>query len=236
TEQQALNSILIHLNQRDLAAELRAVDPPFVQPVPLGAPGPRTWWSGIVQDVRYGLRVLRLNPGFTTVCVLSLALGIGANTAIFQLIDAVLMRTVPVKDPQELFVLRPTDSGRSGNMTGRYSYSTNSMWQQIRSQAQGFDTFAFGTTTFNLANGGQARYADGLWVSGEFFDVLGVQPVLGRVFHPADDHAFSFGSGRVKKSFRRAALPLFSGAGGFEPRRRDPGFRSFAEPIFIKLG
>ena len=189
TEQQARNSIIAHLNQRDLAAELRALDPPFAEPVPLGAPGPRAWWSGILQDVRYGVRVLRLNPGFTTVCVLSLALGIGANTAIFQLIDAVRMRTVPVKDPQELFVLRPTDSGRSGNMTGRYSYSTNSMWQQVRSQAQGFDTFAFGTTTFNLANGGQARYGDGLWVSGEFFDVLGVQPVLGRVFHPADDHA-----------------------------------------------
>src|SRR6185437_2389378 len=54
---------------------------------------------------------------------------------------------------------------------------------------QGFDTFAFGTTSFNLSSGGQARYAEGLFVSGEFFDVLGVQPLLGRVFHPADDHA-----------------------------------------------
>src|SRR6185503_15608277 len=60
TEQQALNSITAHFNQRDLAADLRAVDPPFVEPIPLGAPGPRTWWSGILQDARYGLRVLRL--------------------------------------------------------------------------------------------------------------------------------------------------------------------------------
>src|SRR6185312_10275495 len=124
TEQQALDSITAHLNQRDLAAELRTVDPPFVEPVPLGAPGPGAWWSAIIQDIRYGLRVLRLNPGFTTVCVLSLALGIGANTAIFQLIDAVRMRTVPVKDPQELFVLRPTDLSKSGRGSGRYSYVT----------------------------------------------------------------------------------------------------------------
>jgi putative ABC transport system permease protein len=189
SEDQALTAIVAQLNQRDLASELGRVEQPPSEPVALGAPNPASFWTALRQDVRYGLRTLRLNPGFTAVCVLSLALGIGANTAIFQLIDAVRMRTLPVKDPQELFVLRPTDPGRSGNMTGRYSYETNGIWQQVRAQAQGFDTFAFGTTGFNLANGGQARYVDGLWVSGEFFDVLGVQPVLGRLFHPADDHA-----------------------------------------------
>lgn len=189
TEQQALASIIAHLNQRDLAAELRAVDPPFVEPVPLGAPGPRSWWSAIVQDIRYGLRVLRLNPGFTTVCVLSLALGIGANTAIFQLIDAVRMRTLPVPNPQEVAVIRPTDSGRSGHVTGRYAYMSNPMWEQIRANHPGFSgVFAWGTALFNLANGGQARYAQSIWVSGEFFDVLRIQPIVGRVFHPADDH------------------------------------------------
>jgi predicted permease len=189
SEDNALAAIVAQLNQRDLAGELRRVEQAASEPVALGTPKPAGFWTALRQDVRYGLRMLRLNPGFTAVCVLSLALGIGANTAIFQLIDAVRMRTVPVKDPQELFVLRPTDMGRSGNMTGRYSYETNGIWQQVRAQVQGFDTFAFGTTSFNLANGGEARYADGLWVSGEFFDVLGVQPILGRVFHPADDHA-----------------------------------------------
>jgi putative ABC transport system permease protein len=188
SEQEALAAITAQLDQRDLAGELRAVEQPGSPPIPLGAPAPRSFWRALRQDVRYGLRVLRLNPGFTTVCVLSLALGIGANTAIFQLIDAVRMRTLPVNDPQELFVLRPTENWRSGNATGRYSNLTNSMWQQVRAQEQGFNVFAFGTTLFNLARGGQARYADGLWVSGEFFDVLGVQPVLGRVFHAADDH------------------------------------------------
>ena len=187
--ERALAAIIAELNQRNLTAELQSVERAASEPVALGAPPPPRFWTALRQDVRYGLRVLRLNFGFTTICVLSLALGIGANTAIFQLIDAVRMRTVPVKNPQELFVLRPTDDGRSGDMTGRYSYSTNAMWQQVRGLAEGFDTFAFGTTSFNLARGGQAQYADGLWVSGEFFDVLGVQPILGRVFHAADDHA-----------------------------------------------
>ena len=189
TEQQALDSIIAHLNQRDLSAELRAVDPPVPEPVPLGAPASGSWRGGLWQDLRYGLRVLRLNPGFTTVCVLSLALGIGANTAIFQLIDAVRMRTLPVPNPQEVAVIRPTDSGRSGHVTGRYSYLSNPMWEQIRANHPGFSgVFAWGTTLFNLANGGEARYAQSIWVSGEFFDVLRIQPIVGRVFHPADDH------------------------------------------------
>lgn len=184
---QALAAVIAEFGQRNLTAELQSVERAAAEPVALGAPAPPRFWTALRQDLRYGLRVLRLNPGFTTICVLSLALGIGANSAIFQLIDAVRMRTLPVKNPQELFVLRPANSSHSGHATGRYSYETNGIWQQVRAQAQGFDPFAFGTTGFNLASGGQARYVDGLWVSGELFDVLGVQPILGRVFHAADD-------------------------------------------------
>src|SRR6185437_9581502 len=104
TEQQALNSIIAHLNQRDLAAELRTVDPPFVEPVPLGAPGPGAWWSAIIQDIRYGMRVLRLNPGFTTVCVLSLAPAFGPTPPFFHLIAPARMRTFPFPNPQEAAV------------------------------------------------------------------------------------------------------------------------------------
>lgn len=79
----------------------------------------RRFWAGFWQDVRYGARVLRLNPGFTAICVLSLALGIGANTAIFQLIDAVRMRVLPVKNPEELAIVRIKDrSWNSGNFRG----------------------------------------------------------------------------------------------------------------------
>jgi len=142
-----------------------------------------------LQDVRYSLRQLRKSPGFTITAVLTLALGIGANTAIFQLLDAVRMRVLPVPNPQELAVVRPLKPWRSGHVTGRFAYSTNPQWEQIRAQQQGFSgMLAWGSETFNLATGGEVRPADGLWVSGSFFDVLQVQPLLGRVLHESDDH------------------------------------------------
>lgn len=146
--------------------------------------------ESVWQDVRYAARLLRLNKGFAAVAIISLALGIGANTAIFQLIDAVRMRTLPVKNPEELAVIRPTEDQRAGIVRGFLSLETNAMWKEIRARQQGFSgVFAFGRDELNLTSGGQVRYAQGIWVSGEFFDVLGIQPILGRVFHAADDHA-----------------------------------------------
>jgi putative ABC transport system permease protein len=144
-----------------------------------------TFW----QDLRYGARLLRLNPGFTIVAVLSLALGIGANTAIFQLLDAVRLRTLPVRNPQELAVVRVADRNwSSGRHQGRYSQITNPMWEQIRDNQEGFSSiFAWAADEFNLAVGGEARYAQGMYVSGDFFKVLEVQPLLGRVLTPEDD-------------------------------------------------
>jgi putative ABC transport system permease protein len=141
------------------------------------------------QDLRYGVRLLRLNPGFTVVAVLSLALGIGANTAIFQLLDAVRLRTLPVKNPQELAVVRIADrKWSSGRHEGRYSQLTNPMWEQIRDRQVGFSSiFAWAAANFNLALGGEARYAQGMYVSGDFFKVLDVQPLLGRLLTAADD-------------------------------------------------
>ena len=141
------------------------------------------------QDLRYGARLLRLNPGFTAVAVLSLALGIGANTAIFQLLDAVRMRTLPVKSPQELAVVRiANNTWSTGRHEGRYSQITNPMWEQIRDHQEGFSSiFAWAATEFNLAVGGEARYAQGMYVSGDFFKVLDVQPLLGRLLTSEDD-------------------------------------------------
>lgn len=190
-EREALSTITSDLKQRDLAHELQYTEQTWMEPVPLGTRSSAGFLHGLWQDLRYGFRTLRTNPAFTTVCVLSLALGIGANTAIFQLIDSVRMRTLPVKNPQQLAVIRPTElSPRWGDKTGRYAYLTNPMWEAIRAQQQAFSAMsAWGNYTFNLANGGEGRPAEGLWVSGEFFDVLGIQPLLGRVLHPSDDHA-----------------------------------------------
>jgi predicted permease len=189
-EDAAQREIIEELEGRDLAGDLRKIEERWIEPVELGTGEGSDVWSGLWQDLRYATRTLRLNPGFTTACVLSLALGIGANTAIFQLIDAVRMRVLPVAHPEELAVIRPTDFHVTGRHHGRYGYVTNQMWEQIRAQQQGFSgVFAFGNEDFNLATRGQVRYAQGLWVSGEFFDVLGIQPILGQVFHRPDDRA-----------------------------------------------
>jgi len=140
------------------------------------------------QDLRYALRGLRLNPGFAAVAVLSLALGIGANTAMFQLLDAVRLRTLPVDNPRALVDLRIESQGRSGSFAGRFPRFTNPIYEQLRDRHDVFSGLAaWGTRRFNLVSGGEARYAEGLWVSGNFFDVLGIRARVGRLFTPADD-------------------------------------------------
>jgi len=141
------------------------------------------------QDLRYGFRQLRQNPGFTTVAVISLALGIGANTAMFQLVDAVILRTLPVVHPEQLASIDfPDDSTRGGWHSTRFSNLTYAQWEQIERQQQAFSSvLAWSATQFNLTSGGESRFAPGLYVSGSFFGSLGVQPVLGRTFTPQDD-------------------------------------------------
>ena len=141
------------------------------------------------QDLRYGLRVLRLNPGFAAVAILSLALGVGANSAIFQLLNAVRIRTLPVKDPGALVEVRIADRKSAvGRFTGRFPQLTNPLWEAVRDKAEGFsDLAAWGTSRFDLSDGGEARYAEGIWVSGGFFETLGVRPAAGRLLRPDDD-------------------------------------------------
>jgi predicted permease len=148
---------------------------------------PETW----MQDLRYGVRQLRQSPGFTLVAVASLALGIGANTAIFELVDAIRLKMLPVDKPQELVQIDfEKNSSRSGWFSTRSASLTYAQWEQIRSQQQAFSgVVAWSAARFNLASGGEARYAEGLYVSGEFFRHLGVHAVIGRTFTAEDDSA-----------------------------------------------
>jgi len=142
------------------------------------------------RDLRYGARLLRLNPGFAVVAILSLALGVGANTAIFQLLDAVRIRTLPVKDPAELVQVRIADpvGGRTGEFSGRTPSLTNPLWEQLRDHQQVFsEVFAWSSPGFDLTTGGEARTAQGMWVSGDFFKGVGVQALLGRTLTSDDD-------------------------------------------------
>src|SRR5882757_9340332 len=106
------------------------------------------------QDLRYGLRQLRLNPGFTAVGVLSLALGIGANTAIFQLLDAVRLRSLPVQNPQELAEVRIVGGNRGmGINPGRYVQLTRPIWEQLRKQQIFSGIFAWATNELRVGEG-----------------------------------------------------------------------------------
>ncbi len=140
-------------------------------------------WSmldNLRKDIVYGARALTANPGFTTTAVLSLALGIGANTAIFSIINAVMLRTLPVADPHALVQIHMGD--------GDDDEVNTLIWDQIRDHQQGFSgTLAFATEPFDLADGGETHPAQGMWVSGDFFRVLGVPTMIGRGFTAADD-------------------------------------------------
>ena len=157
-------------------------------------------FAGLWKDLRHGARLLRLNPGFAAVAVLSLVLGIGANTALFQLIDAVRLRSLPVQRPEQIALIKIVKAphGRMGGFFGETSQLTSGLWESIRSRQQGFSQVAaWFSTRMNLNLGGEARLANVLLVSGDFFDTLGVEPAVGRLLHEADDRKGCAGSGAV---------------------------------------
>ncbi len=165
------------------------------------------WLEELAQDLRFGLRLLRKSPGFTAVAVLTLALGIGANTAIFSLIDAIMLRNLPIRDPQQLQILRwaalkdpstnlsyfwsgcpgtasDPDARTPGNCV--FSYP---MYEQIRSRSDLFSATSgmAGSQQHHVKAGGQVTLAEAYLVSGDFFETLGTRAALGRTFTPADD-------------------------------------------------
>src|SRR5579872_3411482 len=145
--------------------------------------------ESIWHDLRHGARLLRLSPGFTVIAIASLALGIGANTAMFQLIDSVRLRTLPVKNPGRLAEVRITNfKGARGNFTGWHSDFSNPLWEYFRDHQDAFTgVFAWSRREFNISPGGEEHRVQGIYVSGEFFHTLGVAPALGRVFRPDED-------------------------------------------------
>jgi putative ABC transport system permease protein len=147
------------------------------------------WIDDVWRDVKYAARLLRINKGFAAIAVLSLALGFGANTAIFELLNALRLRALPVSHPEQLARIRiENDSGMSGGFDGRHPNLTNPLWETLRERQQAFsDLFAWGTPNFELTAGGISRIAAGLWVSGDFFTTLDVHPLIGRLLTATDD-------------------------------------------------
>lgn len=149
------------------------------------------WISGpldnLARDVRIGWRGLRRSLGFTTVAVLTLAFGIGANSAIFQLVDAIRLRLLPVKEPGQLTSIQLADrKGWRGSQVSAWPTLTNPQWEYFRDHQDIFaGALAWWSTRFGL--GADPRPVHGLFVSGDFFRVLGVAPELGRTFTAEED-------------------------------------------------
>jgi predicted permease len=136
------------------------------------------WLDSVMQDMRYAWRNLMASPGFAIASIVSLAFGIGANTAIFSILNAVMLRSLPVKDPHRLVQFMMDGEGTL----------TNPLWEAIRDHQNACaDSLAYAGASFDLADDGERRMARGMWVSGDFFKVLGVKPALGRVFTLDDD-------------------------------------------------
>src|ERR1043165_3531641 len=141
----------------------------------------------LLQDIRYGIRMLFKNRAFTIVAILSLALGIGANTTIFTLVNAILLQALPVTKPAELVTVFGTDEKNRGD---QFAFSPISYpnYKDYRDQNDVFSgLLVFAGTTMNLSGTGEPEQINGLIVSGNYFDVLGVKANVGRTFLPDED-------------------------------------------------
>jgi macrolide transport system ATP-binding/permease protein len=147
------------------------------------------------RDLRYAARMLRQSPGFTLVAVLSLAIGIGGNTAIFSVVDAILLKSLPVRDPDQLRVVLsnvrpPVDSfdGYSTNNSGWSSFPYPVYEQFVHDVPEFLEVMGFAGTDVTVIAGAQSHYAASVLVTGNFFSGLGVTALGGRILTPEDDH------------------------------------------------
>ncbi|MGD0778228.1 MAG: ABC transporter permease [Candidatus Solibacter sp.] len=184
TEADARRIALAELTDRELlASEVRAVeraDAP--EPIVLGAGSKGRLLAGLGQDLRYGFRTLRKNPGFTAIAILALALGIGANTAIFSVVNGVLLRPLAYPDPGRLVIIYETTAELS---EASVAYPNYLDW---RRESRFFtDMGAFRGDDFNFTGAGEPEQVSGEYVSASLFPVFGVSPFLGRIFLLEED-------------------------------------------------
>ena len=158
---------------------------------------------GPFQDLRYAVRQLRLAPAFALVAIASLALGIGANTAIFQLLDAVRLRSLPIPKPKELAEIRIVGGNKGfGINNGFYAQLTRPVWREIQEHHEPFSgVFAWNTQEARVGQGIDSHVVKALEVSGEFFPVLGIHPWRGRLFVPEDEQGEACTISQVVVSF-----------------------------------
>ena len=185
TEAEAANAALQELAADELLQkEMRRSQTPFKEHAVAGGPTNSNVITDLLHDLRYAARLQRKNPGFTIVAVIALALGIGANTAIFSVVNTVLLRPLPYKDPERL-VMVWEDASRHGYPRDTPAAGNYVDW---RDQNQVFEGMAaIADTSFNLTGSGEPERLEGRRVSVNLFPLLGVEPQIGRVFTAAED-------------------------------------------------
>jgi putative ABC transport system permease protein len=145
-----------------------------------------TWLDRLVQDLSYALRTMRNSPGFTATAVVSLGLGIGANTAIFSLIDALMLRWLPVRDPQQLVLVGFQTTG-AADFAQSFSYA---IARALDEQKEIFEGAAgFSGASFRVEDAGATSKVQGAWVTGAYYETLGLHPVIGRLLRRDDDES-----------------------------------------------
>jgi len=147
------------------------------------------WLERLTQDLRYGARLLARSPGFTAVAVLSLALGIGANTAIFGLLDKIAWRMLPVHNPEELRMVEAAGASKRDTLKAHvsYTYTQYALWRDHNRSFTALAATNSGLKWRDQSTAGDKVWHEGQFVSGNYFDVLGVPAALGRVLTPEDD-------------------------------------------------
>src|SRR4051812_9345307 len=186
SEAEARDSVLSELSENELLAPaLKGVERRVPQnPIQMGTERKTNMIADLRQDLRYGFRMLLKNPAFTAIAVLALALGIGANSAIFSVVNTLLLRPLPYKSPEQLVVVweNATHLGFPKNTPSAANFLD---WQKQSTLLEAMAAFA--ERSFNLTGVGEPERLDGRRVSANLFDLLGVKPLLGRNFVPDED-------------------------------------------------
>jgi len=189
TDEEACREVAVELDSTDLQAEVRDTENTVSQdPSPAGAATTGQWISDFLQDLRYAGRILRKSPGFAAVAVLTLALGIGANTAVFTIIDTLLLNPLPVEKISELLALNTTQAKMTAP-SGELQPMSFLNVKDFRERTRSFGSLAAHSNpmAITMTDGAEPHRIFVEIVTANYFDVLGIHPFMGRFFHSSED-------------------------------------------------
>src|SRR6266851_3326050 len=189
TSEKAYGEVLSSLNQSDLLAELRATKRTVtLDPIPDGLLNSGHFFTGLKQDLRYAARMLRKTPGFTAVAILTLALGIGANTAVFTIVNTFLLNPLPVEHASQLAAVNTAQAEKTSEPLDLRPLSFLNL-KDYREKNHAFSSLAGYSSpmALTMSAGSESQRVFAEVVTGNYFDTLGIRPRMGRFFQPDED-------------------------------------------------